>query len=319
MSTGGQSAQAVRPATLPKFWSGRLTGTNRGRVVAQISERKSQVTGRAIFWDYAAGPLSVRFFGKLDGACASLKLKQFKGLAPGLTPHLPLRGEMTLSFNDAFTGAKGKWNTDIGTNGAFKIEPLPLSRIEWWRLRLRLGASYLRLALRAHMAWFYSVFLLAVFALYALGLIRISYPSVILLLIPAPYVLRNPISELIHLWGVTKFGPVELQRPIGDELRRLIAQQVQDAARFLYLDTFLVPRTKLILYWLFSYGEADRPSFDAVAAQIGVPPENLENTWNALAMSGCARVEGEKVVITDLGRRYVGYLTGQGSPPSVSQ
>ncbi len=280
--------------------------------------RGQLLTARALFIDYAAGPALVSLKGHLKDGHADLQLSAFRALAVGLGRFLPLSGNLTLDFNPEFSRATGPWRTGIGTNGTCTLESTDLSTFRWQIVRsaayLAIAWQYTRLITRACLPALYALALFTILILSGLRKFDLSYPEVILALVPAPYVFRNPIAELIRLWGITKLGPVELQRPITDEIRRSIAQQVQDTVIFLSLNTFLVPRTKLMLHWLSSYTTVNRQSFEAFAAHIGVPPENMDNTWNALIASGCARLDQGNLVITEVGRRYVAYLTGQANP-----
>lgn len=159
----------------------------------------------------------------------------------------------------------------------------------------------------------YAAILLIVAVLNLFKIVELSYPSLILLLIPAPYVFRNYFAELLTAYRVRKIGPVELepQNPATEDVRRVIAQQVQETVRFVVLDGFFVLRTKLMLIWLNQQQAVDRAQFNAYGTLIAVPTDNFDATWNALIQSGCASLVGERLTITELGRRYVAYLTRQ--------
>lgn len=148
--------------------------------------------------------------------------------------------------------------------------------------------------------------------------VQVSYPNVVLLLIPAPYIFRRQLAELVQLFrasGVRKFGPLEFQPLLTEDIRRvitqLIAQHVQETVAFVVLDGFLVVRTKLALIWLNQNQAVDRAQFNGYATAIGIAADNLDATWDALIVSGCCTLVEGRLAITDFGRRYVAYLTRQ--------
>jgi hypothetical protein len=55
----------------------------------------------------------------------------------------------------------------------------------------------------------------------------------------------------------------------------------------------------------------DRAQFNAYATAIGVPADNLDETWSAIITSGCATLAEGKLAISEFGRKYVAHLTQQ--------
>ena len=283
-----------------------MSGTNRGYLAVRLEQSGDVLSGKALLRDQEFGTTVVAFSGKLSGSQAELRLSDFLGSAP-ITP---LYGELKLNFDKDLQSAEGSWQTDIGTQGTCKLWPAKVARSLW---QLRLAGSNGRIFLRRYGAAVYTATLFVVAVLNLVKVFEISYPSLILLLVPVPYVFRKYLVELINAYRVRRIGPVELepQNPLTEDIRRVIAQQVQETVAFVALNGFLVLRTKLILIWLSQNPAVDRALFNGYAAAIGVPADNLDATWSALISSGCAALTGERLTITDLGRRYVAFLIRQ--------
>jgi hypothetical protein len=45
--------------------------------------------------------------------------------------------------------------------------------------------------------------------------------------------------------------------------------------------------------------------FNQLAALIGTPTENIQQTLAALVQVGCVKLDSDKIVVTDLGREYI--------------
>jgi hypothetical protein len=154
--------------------------------------------------------------------------------------------------------------------------------------------------------WAYLTWLFVLPVLSLTRSVALSYPEVILVLAPGPFLFRQQIGELIRAWRITRIGPIELQEP----LRGVSAV---DQAQFVALDQHFVTRTKTLLYWLSRNGTVSRTSFNITASQLQVPEGNVETTWNAIVASGCAVADGQNLTITEIGKRYVAHLFSGGA------
>lgn len=294
------------PKTVRGLWTGYISGTNRGLLTMSLNRNVDILQGVAIVADQEFGPSIVEFSGQLTVNQAGLNLLRFLGSAP----QTPLYGNLNLNFGENFDSAEGTWQTDIGTQGTCKLWPTQRWRMSWW---LTLAVTKLRIFVRQHGATIYASFLMLVAILGLFQKVECSYPTLILLLVPGLYIFRRHLSELIHAFRVRKLGPIELetQNPLTEDIRRVISQHVQETVAFVVLNGFFVIRTKLLLIWLSQNPPVDRAQFNAYAGTIGVSVDNLDATWSALVVSGCAQPEGERIAVTDFGRRYVAHLTRQ--------
>jgi hypothetical protein len=241
--------------------------------------------GKAIMHDQEYGSTILSLEGTLNNLEADLHLRDFIGWAPLIA----LYGNLKLTFTNDFNEAEGTWKTDIETQGTCKFWPKKMRPVLW---RIYLLINGLRIAVRQYFAPLYLIFLLII----------------AILVIPAPYLFRKQSIELIQALKVRKLGPVELEQgPVTDEIRLLIARQVQETVAFVLLDGFFVPRTKAMLLWLVQNERVD----SIQALSIGVPPDNLDATWNALLLSGCALFADGRLSPTPLGRQYAVYLSGR--------
>jgi len=286
---------------IPKLWRGYFEGTNRGSAIARTRQRGEDLKCTAIIYDKEFGPSKATYIGKLTNAQAVLQLINYQGVAE----LNPVTGQLELDFDRDFQHAKGKWNTDIGTTGICELYAADFSLFGWGWSLLRL---HLTLFFNRHGPLLYSSGLFTIALLGILGTFKLSYPALLLMLIPAPYVFKSYILELIHELRIKKLGPIELEQPLPD-IRQVISAQVQEALYFGFLDGFLVPRTKLILLWLRENQPVSRQKFNAYATAIGVPRDNLDATWSALISTGCATLRDDRaLVLTESGKRYIEYM-----------
>lgn len=158
---------------------------------------------------------------------------------------------------------------------------------------------------------------MGVAALSIFDICKVSYPALILILIPAPFLFRAQISALIQIYRLRKAGPFEFgtQSPPPEDIRNFISQQIEERLKFLILDGFFAPRTKAILFWLASNQSVIRSQFDTFASSIGVPPDNIQITWDAILFSGCAFYSENKMILSQLGWRYINHLLSQTRTP----
>lgn len=304
MSTGTLENKPPKP--IPRFWRGYISGTNRGNLSISLDQHGELLHGIAVVQDHEFGTAAVAFSGTLSANQAELRLHDFRGSAPIMA----LYGELKINFGVNFQSAEGSWNTDIGTQGTCKLWPADIGRSLAW---LRVAGGKSQVFLRRYGAPLYAGVLFVVALLSLSKVFEVSYQSLILLLVPTPYVFRRNLGELITAYRVRKVGPVELesQNPITEDIRRVISQQVQETVAFVALNGFFVLRTKLLLIWLSQNPPVDRAQFNAYATAIGVSADNLDATWSAIIYSGCAGLVEERLAITDLGRHYVAFLTRQ--------
>jgi hypothetical protein len=288
----------------PSYWRGYKVGTNRAEALARLKLDGDLLTGRVAMLDRIFGAVAVKVVGTLQDQRANLELREFRGFRTGTTEGvtLPVTGNLVVDINFDRGIAEGQWATDIGTRGVCRFQKTPNA---WFRLYSTIAAAHLLRWIRIA----YLSFLFATFLLDALGRLHLSYPGLILALVPAGYLFRFEAMELIRILGVKKLWGAEFQQPSTQNLPNPEVSSeprpIQEAMRFVILDYFFAPRTKIMLLWLYAERAVDRAQFDAFARQIGVPQENIENTWNALFSTECATLSDGRIVITDLGKRYV--------------
>jgi len=82
--------------------------------------------------------------------------------------------------------------------------------------------------------------------------------------------------------------------------------QGQDNIIFGHLNQFFALRTKILLAVLaHSNGGLSMADFLTLALSFGVPTENVDVTKDAIVQANCAQIQGERIVPTPLGQRYV--------------
>jgi hypothetical protein len=312
---------------IPRWWRGSLTGTNRGALLVLLSQREQIVTAKILFKDQQYGYNVISAQGKLEGNILNLAGTDFNGIAQ----FTPVSGNCELKFNDDFSSARGEWKTDLGTIGTAIIYPITMNSMRW---NDRLLAVQAGLWLRRRGALIYTLFLATMAILDSLKVVQVSYPGLILLLLPSPYIFRGYLWEfmgMLHQGRVKKIGPVEIQlavpaeptpasplaKPISEDSRKAITE----ATQFLQFDIWFVDRTKRLVLWLAQVSKADSNQVFATATALGVPQENMHATIDAIIRTGCAIVQPDGVVqITELGKKYAQYVNqrtiGDGAPPN---
>ena len=293
---------SVNPTDLTGIWRGYLAGSNRGRIAVRLRQKGKNLESRAVFFDYQFGPVLVPLRGRLEGRKAEFRLLGFIGFAP----LLPLDGQLSITFDENFKAAEGTWSTDIGTSGVCKLERANESRLKWhYRLtRIKLG-------------WFvqqwrgtiYALLLVVVAAAAMTQRVQLSVVSLILLLLPAPFLFSHHLARLIGIFhgsGIRKIGPIEFdQNPPTAEIVAVATQQAHENAAFAQLNQFFVLRTKIVLAILAHGNGMSLAEFGQLAGSFGVPAENVETTLRAILQTGCAQVVEGRVIPTEWGRRYV--------------
>ncbi|MEK6712248.1 MAG: hypothetical protein AABZ64_16895 [Nitrospinota bacterium] len=289
------------------YWEGYVSGTNRGPIILCIRKDGDIWHSDAIFEDFAFGPTLLTLRGDIKGALAEFRIVKSYGLAPVL----PLDGKVTIDFAKGPSEVDGKWETDIGTVGVCRLYRTRISNL---RCSVRFAIGSFMLLCRRRKAAIYVALVLVVAILDLASVLKMSYQSFLLLFVPAVYIFRPQIEELIRAFRVKRIGPVELDQSLPSaEIQNLIKQQVAESLRFMYLNNFFVLRTKFILDWLAQAGTVTLVSFVQYASSIGVPVDNIKVTLDALTQTGCARLEGERmerITISELGQGYVRHLRG---------
>jgi hypothetical protein len=288
-------------------------------VNARLVEKSGTLKVTSIFRDQGYGHEIDRLVGRLEGTRAMLRLlPSYAG-----ADFVPLSGQLQLDFAADNGSAQGTWQTDLGTQGMIALRPVrSWFGVWWWRV-----------ATAAFQVWVWrgvpSLYVLAYVTITALvlaGKIDLSYPALILVLVPLPLVLHRQIGALLNFFGVTKIGPVERQaethvaailRQVDVHLRQAVDGAVQEAVHFAILDNALVPRTKLLLILVAVEGPFTREEFNKRAAALGAPADDIEPTWAAILASRCAGPSNDgHLTITPLGQRYLARLA-QAAPASA--
>lgn len=295
-----------------RFWEGYISGTNRGLALLRVKQDGNNLKAKTILNEQGFGSSLLDFTGILQGNHGEFRLIRSRSIAP----FVPLDGEIKIDFHEDTRTATGTWHTDIGTWGSVNLRLISGWRTNWW---LRLAVSHLRFFWYRYAAFVYAFILIAVAGLSVFEICKVSYPALILFLIPAPFLFRTQISTLIQLYRLRKAGPFEFetQIPPPEVVRQFIGQQIEERLRFLILDGFFVPRTKAILLWLARNQPVTRSQFNAFASSIGVAPDNVQVTWEAILFSGCASYSEDRLTLSELGWRYINHLTLQGRPSQV--
>jgi hypothetical protein len=295
---------------LAPFWSGHLTGTNRGRLLVRLAQHGQSLDAEAIFYDQAFGPTLASLVGTMDGLRAELRIVDMRAGAPVSA----LDGHFVLTFNEGFGQATGTWQTDIGTTGYLLLRPVSRWRPGWWvRRRVLAAALLLWNAGRLLLPALYALALVAVIVLTLAGKIALPYSVLVLLLLPGVFILQGRFALLINTLRLRRVGPVEFEQnaqpPMSVELLGHILQHVEATVRrtmvFFFLDGFLVPRTKVMLAWLSDRQTATREEFAVTAASVGVPSDNLDATIGALISTGLVALTEGRLTVQPLGREYL--------------
>ncbi len=305
-AAGLPTVQGPGTRKLPRLWRGYLTGTNRGRLWLRMKEGREGVRGCALFLDQMLGQSVIRLEGSRSDRNVELRILSFQSLAP-LAAN-PLDGRVKFELAEDLKSATGTWHTDIGTNGSGSVSlgGLPGS------FQARLAAARLRFFWRRHLPSLYTLLVGLLVALAASERAKLSTPILILILVPAPYVFRRHIAELIHAFRLRRLGPVEFreQGPVSAEVRAAISTATQEAVRFALTDGYFVPRTKQVLLSLVQSRTLTRPDFEKLCAGLGITDENVEATWQALLVAGCATVDERGLTNSPYGLRYAQHLLG---------
>ena len=284
------------------IWSGHVQGTNRGKILVRIKSDANGLTAKAMLYDEQLGLAEARFNGRISGDKAEFRLLEMQGLG-----HFsPRDGRVTLNLKEDGT-AEGDWHTDIGTSGVIRVSRGQFGRIGWYRHMLSAKVSFV---LQKWLAPIYGFSLVTIAVISIIRNATISYPALILLLVPVPFIFRSELAKLIAIVQtarIKKIGPIEFdQNPPTAEIIALATQQAQESIIFAHLNQFFALRTKILLAVLaHSNNGLAIAEFRPLALSFGVPPENLDVTIFAIQQANCVKVENERVLPTPLGQRYV--------------
>ena len=289
------------PEAVTGFWSGRVEGTNRGTTLVRISGKSERLRATAILYDQQLGVTVVRLAGDLNGDRATLHVIRVRGIA-GLVPE---QGQVTLTFKEGGT-ADGNWTSDVGTQGSVTIARVPLRKIDWYARILRAKGAFVRYR---SLAPLYAILLVALAILSAVTRVTLSWPAVVLLIVPMPFICRSQVAELIalvHTARIRRLGFVEFdQNPPTAQIIAVATQQAHQALAFMQLNQFFVLRTKILLAILAHANGLALADFRNLARQFGVAEENIDVTLGALRQANCAEMQADRVVPTAWGQTFV--------------
>lgn len=201
-----------QPSTLPlpEFWRGHISGpTNRASVLARLHEDGDTVKLRVLLDDAVLGPAACRFTGVRRDNNVDCRLLSF---VPSGAP-FPVAAKLSLHFSEDNQSATGAWSSDVGTNGSCSLSAITERDVGWW---WKMAITYASVLMQSPA--YYSAVLFAVIALSLVRLLNLTYPILVLILVPALFVFRQQMKALIDYFGLTKAGPFEFQRqrPLGE-------------------------------------------------------------------------------------------------------
>jgi hypothetical protein len=225
------------------FWFGRVEGTNRGTIFVKIADRNQSLRATAILYDQQLGVTVADLIGERTGDRAVLRLIRLEAIA-GVQPH---QGQVTLTFKEDAT-ADGEWSSDLGTHGSVNVSRLPLRKIDWYARIFRAKWAFAR---HKWLASSYAILLVAIAILSVMTHAVVSWPALVLLIVPVPFVFRSQLAELIalvHVARIRRLGPIEFdQNPPTAEIVARATQEAHQDLAFTQLNQFCVLRTKILL------------------------------------------------------------------------
>jgi hypothetical protein len=284
------------------IWRGYLSGTNRGEIFVRFQQCGNLLKADALALDFQFGPTIAQLQGKLEGHKAEMRFLRFRADAP----IIPLDGQVTFAFDDKIQTADGNWSTDIGSTGVCKLLRTAEWEVRWhWRLRrIRLGWFVKRWRNTAYCAF---IFFVAVAAMRLR--VQMTWQTLILLLLPAPFLFSPHLARLLSVFQsakVKKIGPIEIEQfPPSPEIIAASSQNVQESVAFHELNRFFVLRTKILMGVLAHGNGMTLADFGQYARAFGVAPENIEMTLAAILQTGCAQLANQTISPTPWGQRYV--------------
>jgi hypothetical protein len=290
---------------ISEYWEGHLTGGSRGRLLIRFREVKpSEYSATALFLDQRFGHSIVNSSGRVVDAALELRMRRFHGAAP----FLPLDGALSLTFSDG--RAKGIWNTDLGMFGVVVLRPSTCSVWSWWVRRIAYSVAA-RVQLVAPAIYLIAVVLIALLSLRHSFHIDLGLPSLILLLVPAPFLLRWMIARMVNSlkeMGLEQFWLIRFLQPKAQPIGALERVSGPGIPVFDDLNLRFAPATKQLLCWLALRGWASLEEFAERAVTFAVIGDNLNATVNILSETGCVAVNDRRITILPFGRQYVAFF-----------
>ena len=302
-------------AKVTTHWVGTFTGTNRGRLKIRIVQKGERITSQILLEDFTFGSMLILGRGVHNSNHWTIDLFSFIPDRPTISR--PVTGKADISISSDPNRAEGVWGTDLGTKGSLIIYRATFSQRFSISLPSWLHSARLRLEsfLRRSIKWFYLLGLASLSVLSLLGAIKeISIAALIMLVIPAVFLLRYEIRDFFAISGITKLWGMEVQQQVPSPPPTItaatspVSSSLDPVTRYLLsLSQFLVPRTKAILQVLAGLGRPfSSAEFEAIAKQLGVPHDNIQLTMAALQQSGCiVGDENDNLQVSPFGKTYL--------------
>lgn len=98
-------------------WIGAISGTNEGHVFIDIEQQEQSIKSDVRFEDLNLGYLRMNAEGTLLESQLALELSDFMGSVE----RIPTTGQMIGTVSADGLSIEGRWQTDIGTNGEFRV------------------------------------------------------------------------------------------------------------------------------------------------------------------------------------------------------
>lgn len=118
------------------FWTGYVTGTNRGRPYARIDWRENAaLSATALLADQQFGASVMNLSGRLEGPSATFRI----GRTHSAAPYVPLDGSLVGGFESGYQAFAGNWQTEIGGSGSCHLELYAHGLLVWLLLRAGFG------------------------------------------------------------------------------------------------------------------------------------------------------------------------------------
>lgn len=289
--------------SLPKYWKGRVTGTNRGILVSRFDCKNDSVKMEGLFQDQYFGPTKLFYKGTKTGNEMVLMLEEIKGSGP----EHPLIGEAKLKYFPDQNKIEGKWESDVGTNGNLIAYSKDWQSWKWWLEKSLFNLEYFSINKNSKALYILFLFFVGILALFVN--LNLSFPIFIFLLIPSIFLFGNKFLRIIIDLGITKLGPIEREQgPTPEGMQNLITQETQRVISYIALDQFFVLNTQRVLFHIFQVVGKSFEDFVSSAESFGIKKTNIESTLQALQQTNCVQVENGQIKITAFGKDYINYL-----------
>lgn len=295
-----------KPNQIENFWKGYISGTNRGKIILSMEGSERTLNGKGILFDQKYGPSTFRLSGSIEGRSGKMNMDEFQGFF-GVPP---LDGEVNLTFTTDYKSAEGNWKSDIGTAGSLKIDSFSNSQFKWMRTWYW---NKLQIFLSRNLKILYGLFYLIIIIISLSRAIEISFVLLILLFTPGLYIFRYEIRGLIEALGLKKIAGAEFQerKPTLAPAPTPYSSLSTEIDKFLYLDGFFVPKTKLLLLWFGDKNSVEVAQLINYALLIGIADNNISNTAEALENTNCIAFKDKKYKLSDFGKKYIKNITAR--------